>query len=264
MTRKIVALFVASLIAGQLACRADGPGRSGYDADEASASSPRSEAAPRAATAQDGAATAVADDTLARDDTGAARSIDSQAPGVILFLGTSLTAGYGVGEAAAFPALIARRIEEAGLPYRVVNAGLSGETSAGGLRRLEWSLQEPVDVLVLELGANDGLRGQPVERMRANLKEILERTRDAYPDVRLVIAGMEAPPNLGQAYTRNFRDTFRDLAREYDAALIPFVLEGVAGEPDLNLDDRIHPNHAGHRVIADNVWAVLEPVLRAP
>lgn len=179
----------------------------------------------------------------------------------VLFLGTSLTAGYGVGADVAYPALIQQRIDSAGLPYRVVNAGLSGETSAGGLERLEWSLQDSVAVLVLELGANDGLRGLPVERMRANLEEILRRTRERYPDVRLVIAGMEAPPNLGPRYTSEFRQVFPELARRYDAELIPFLLEGVAAQPALNQEDGIHPNERGHVLIADRVWAALEPVL---
>lgn len=189
---------------------------------------------------------------------------DSSAAGgraAVLFLGTSLTAGYGVGPDSAFPGLIAARIDSAGLPFRVINAGISGETSAGGLARLDWSLQDSIAVLVLELGANDGLRGLPVEQMRANLDTILGRTRTRYPDVEIVIAGMEAPPNLGREYTGAFRSTFRDLAREYDAALVPFLLEGVAAEPSLNQSDRIHPNPAGHRVLAEHVWKTLAPIL---
>lgn len=182
--------------------------------------------------------------------------------GVVLFLGTSLTAGYGVGEAAAFPALIQAKLDSAGLPYRVVNAGISGETSAGGLRRLDWSLQEPVAVLVLELGANDGLRGLPVDALRANLESIILRTRERYPEAAIVIAGMEAPPNLGDAYTTRFRRVYRDLAREHDAALVPFLLEGVAGNPSFNQADGIHPTVRGHERLAGNVWAVLEGVLR--
>lgn len=179
----------------------------------------------------------------------------------VLFLGTSLTAGYGVGASAAYPALVQQRIDSAGLPYRVVNAGLSGETSAGGRERLDWSLQDSIAVLVLELGANDGLRGLPVEQLRANLDEILRRTRERYPDVRIVIAGMEAPPNLGPRYTREFRDVFPALARRYDAALIPFLLEDVATRAELNQEDGIHPNERGHALIASRIWEVLEPVL---
>ncbi|HSG66763.1 MAG TPA: arylesterase, partial [Gammaproteobacteria bacterium] len=159
------------------------------------------------------------------------------------------------------PALIQQKIDSAGLPFRVVNAGLSGETSAGGLRRLEWSLQEPIDVLVLELGANDGLRGLPVEQMRANLDSIIGLTRARYPGVGVVIAGMEAPPNLGQRYTTAFSRTFEELARSRDAALIPFLLDSVGGMPELNQDDGIHPTVEGHRILARNVWRVLGPVL---
>src|SRR5690606_19143752 len=166
--------------------------------------------------------------------------------GVVLFLGTSLTAGYGVGAEVAYPARIQEKIDSAGLPFRVVNGGISGETSAGGLARLDWMLQQPIDVLVLELGANDGLRGYDIATMRANLDAILTRTRERYPDARFGIAGMEAPPNMGDDYTRRFRDTFRNLARDHDAALIPFLLDGVAAAPELNLEDGIHPTPAGH------------------
>ena len=187
------------------------------------------------------------------------RAVEARA--AVLFLGTSLTAGYGVGPDSAFPAVIAARIDSAGLPFRVINAGISGETSAGGLARLDWSLQDSIAVLVLELGANDGLRGLPVAQMRANLDTILGRTRTRYPDVAIVIAGMEAPPNLGRAYTGEFRSTFRELARDYDAALVPFLLEGVAAEPSLNQSDGIHPNAAGHRILAEHVWVTLAPIL---
>ena len=181
--------------------------------------------------------------------------------GVVLFLGTSLTAGYGIGAEHAYPALIQQKLDAAGYRLRVVNAGISGETSAGGLRRIDWSLQQPVRVLVLELGANDGLRGLSISSLRENLSEIIERTRKRYPDAAIVIAGMEAPPNLGSAYTNEFRDVFRDLADEYDAALVPFLLEGVAAVPELNQDDGIHPNAEGQKRIAENVWKVLRPVI---
>lgn len=181
--------------------------------------------------------------------------------GNVLFIGTSLTAGYGVGEERAFPAVIQEKIDSAGLPFHVVNAGVSGETSAGGLARLDWALRTPVDVLVLELGANDGLRGLPVDQMRANLDSILVRTRRAYPEAVLVLAGMEAPPNLGPDYTAEFRDAFRSLAEMRGAALIPFLLQDVAGIPELNQYDGIHPTAEGHRILADNVWSVLAPIL---
>jgi acyl-CoA thioesterase I len=179
----------------------------------------------------------------------------------ILFVGTSLTAGYGLGEEFAYPALIQQRIDAEGLQFRAVNAGISGETSAGGLRRIDWMLQQPVGVLVLELGANDGLRGLDPGALRGNLETILERTRAAYPAADIVILGMEAPPNLGAGYTERFRAVFSDLAREYDAAFVPFLLDGVAAVPQLNLDDGIHPNEQGHRIIANTVWAELGPIL---
>ncbi len=180
---------------------------------------------------------------------------------VVLFLGTSLTAGYGLDVELAYPALIQHEIDAAGLDYRVVNAGVSGETSAGGLRRIDWLLREPVAVLVLELGANDGLRGLDPGAMKRNLAEIIARVRAAYPAVRVVIAGMEAPPNFGRSYTTAFRSVFWDLARETDAALIPFLLNGVGGVLALNQADGIHPTAKGHEVVAVSVWGVLGPVL---
>jgi acyl-CoA thioesterase I len=198
---------------------------------------------------------------VARDTVSAQPGPDARAE--ILFLGTSLTAGFGVGVENSFPALIQQKLDSAKLPYRVVNAGLSGETSAGGLRRLDWTLQQPIDVMVVELGANDGLRGLPLAQMRANLDSIMARARARYPEVRVVIAGMEAPPNLGSAYTSGFRQIYRELADKYDAVLIPFLLEGVATRAELNQEDGIHPNIEGHRIIAAHVWAALEPVLRS-
>jgi acyl-CoA thioesterase-1 len=181
---------------------------------------------------------------------------------VVLFLGTSLTAGLGLSESQAYPALIQRKVDSAGFRLRVINAGVSGETSAGGLRRLDWLLEQPVAVLVLELGANDALRGQDLDATRKNLQEIIDRTRAAHPQAAIVIAGMQAPPNLGSRYTTAFRDIFPGLARRNGAALIPFLLEGVAGVPDLNQADGIHPTAAGDSMVAANVWKVLEPVLR--
>lgn len=198
---------------------------------------------------------------VASEADGGTATAEANGRGSVLFVGTSLTAGYGLGADQAYPALIQRSIDSAGLPFRVSNAGISGETSAGGLRRIEWALQQPVDVLVLELGANDGLRGLDVARMRSNLDSIIRLTRARYPDADVVIAGMEAPPNLGERYTRDFRETFRELARRHDAALVPFLLEGVAAVDSLNQDDRMHPTAAGQRVLAANVWQVLAPVL---
>ena len=181
---------------------------------------------------------------------------------MVLFLGTSLTAGYGVGADHAFPAIIQQKLDSAGYRLRVVNAGISGETSAGGLRRIDWSLQQRVRVLVLELGTNDGLRGLSIAAMRDNLGAIIERTLERYPDAAIVIAGMQAPPNLGSAYTTEFRGVFRELARKHDAALITFLLDGVAAVPELNQDDGMHPNVAGQQRVAENVWKVLLPVIQ--
>jgi len=185
----------------------------------------------------------------------------AEAP-VVLFLGNSLTAGYGLTAEEAYPALIQRKIDEAGYPFRVVNAGVSGETSAGGLRRIDWLLRQPVAILVLALGANDALRGHDLDATRANLQAIIDRTRAAYPDAAIVIAGMQAPPNLGADYTERFRRMFVELAEANDAALIPFLLEGVAAVPELNQQDGIHPTAEGQRILAENVWRTLEPVLR--
>jgi acyl-CoA thioesterase-1 len=180
----------------------------------------------------------------------------------VLFLGNSLTAGLGVDLQEAFPARIQSRIDSAGLPFRVINAGLGGQTSAGGLRRIESLLEHEIQVLVLALGANDALRGVPPDSMRRNLQAIIDQTRWRYPSSRIVIAGMQAPPNLGETYTRPFREVFPALARAYDAAFIPFLLEGVAADPALNQDDGIHPNPEGHEAMARTVWGRLEGVLR--
>lgn len=181
---------------------------------------------------------------------------------VILFLGDSLTAGYHLDPEDAFPALIQRRIDaELDGDWRAVNAGVSGDTTADGLNRLNWVLRQPVDVLVLALGANDALRGQPIDNIRRNLDQILERTRERYPEVRFVIAGMQMPHNYGAQYTAAFRALFVELAEKYDAALVPFLLEGVAGDPSLNLRDGIHPTEVGHEIIADTVWTYLKPLL---
>lgn len=181
---------------------------------------------------------------------------------VILFLGNSLSAGYGLRPDQSFPALIQQRIDSLGLPYRVVNAGLSGDTSAGGVRRIDWLLQQRVDILVLELGGNDGLRGIPPEVTKENLAEIIDKTRAVNPDVEILLAGMQMPPNLGRDYTERFRAIFPDLAEEKDVILIPFLLEGVGGVRQLNQPDGIHPTAAGQRILAENVWDVLYPVLQ--
>lgn len=180
----------------------------------------------------------------------------------VVFLGDSLTAGLGVQPTEAFPALVGEKIRAAGLPYQVENAGLSGDTSAGGLRRIDWLLQRRIDLLVIELGANDGLRGLDLKSMKANLQAIIEKTKAKNPQVKVVLAGMQVPPNLGAEYTAGFQRVFNELARENNATLIPFLLEGVGGHRELNQQDLIHPSPAGHRIIADLVWRTLEPILR--
>jgi acyl-CoA thioesterase-1 len=158
--------------------------------------------------------------------------------------------------------LIQQKLADAGYVYRVVNAGVSGDTTQDGLQRLDWVLRQPVDVFVLALGANDALRGQPIDHIEGNLDAILSGTRARYPDVQLVLAGMRMPLNYGPAYTRSFERMYRDLARRHDAVLIPFLLDGVAGRPDLNLRDGIHPTEEGQRIIADTVWTYLRPAVR--
>jgi acyl-CoA thioesterase I len=182
----------------------------------------------------------------------------------LIFLGDSLTAGLGVQPTEAFPALVAEKIRAAGLPFEVRNAGLSGDTSAGGLRRIDWLLQRPIDVLVIELGANDGLRGQDLKSMKANLQSIIDKTKAKNPQAKIVLAGMQVPPNMGADYANGFAKIYGELARENNATLIPFLLEGVGGIRELNQPDQIHPSPAGHRVIADLVWRTLEPMLRQP
>lgn len=180
----------------------------------------------------------------------------------IVFLGDSLTAGYGLARDQSVPALLQRRLDREGYAYEVVNAGVSGDTSAGGLSRLDWSLDGEVALLVVELGANDGLRGLPVSAMKSNLDAIITRARAR--GITVVLTGMEAPPNYGAAYTTEFRQAFRDLARTHDVPFVPFFLEGVAGLPHLNIADGIHPNAEGARVVEANVWRVLEPLLDEP
>jgi len=198
-------------------------------------------------------------DSAAGPPTGAA-----DARPVILFLGTSLTAGYGLGDQAlAYPALIQAKLDSAGRPFRVVNAGISGESSAGALDRIEWLLsRDPVAVLVIETGANDGLRGQNPDSIQARIQRIIDRARSLEAAPRLVIAGMEALPNLGPVYARRFRAIYPALARANDAVLIPFLLEGVAGVDSLNQADGIHPTARAQRRIAATVWEALEPLTR--
>ena len=227
MSRFLVMLAVASAVGSLSACGGEQAAPSG-----AGTSAPATETAPNTPTAS--------------------------RPRVVV-LGDSLTAGLGIPTDEAYPAVLQQKIDAAGLPYQVVNAGVSGDTSAGGVRRLDWALDGDVRVLILALGANDGLRGLPVDRMKENLETIIERAKAR--QISIVLAGMEAPPNFGPEYTAAFRGAFRDLAREHDLPFIPFLLERVAGESRLNQGDGIHPNTEGARVIADSVWQTLHPIL---
>lgn len=182
-------------------------------------------------------------------------------PKVILFFGDSLTAGYGLSPDQAFPARIEEQCERKGTPCKAINAGLSGETSAGGLSRIDWILRQPIDVFVLELGANDGLRGLPLDQTKKNLQAIIDKVKAKFPNVKLVIAGMLVPPNMGPDYTKEFQKIFPELTRKNNATLIPFLLKDVAGYEKLNLEDGIHPNEEGHRIVAKNVYEVLSPLL---
>ena len=202
---------------------------------------------------------------LAHDAPGVAlgqmSSSSPPAPRTVVILGDSLAAGYGVDSSEAFPALLQQKVVAAGLPFKVVSAGVSGDTTAGGLRRLDWVLKRPVDVLLIELGGNDGLRGLAPEATRTNLQQIIDKTRAQRPGARFIIAGMQLPPNLGEDYIRKFERIFPDVAKANGAALIPQLLAGVGGDPKLNLPDRIHPTPAGHKLVAETVWKVLRPVL---
>ena len=180
---------------------------------------------------------------------------------VILFYGNSITAGYGLDMSEAFPALIQERLDSLNYDYKVINAGLSGETSAGGLSRIDWVLKTPVDIFVLELGGNDGLRGISLDETEKNLSAILEKVKASNPQVKIIVAGMQIPPNMGQEYTDRFKSIFPALAQQHNTLHIPFILEGVGGIPELNLPDGIHPTPEGHKIVAENVWAVLEPII---
>jgi acyl-CoA thioesterase-1 len=184
-------------------------------------------------------------------------------PKNILILGDSITAGYGLEPAQAYPALIQAKIEAKRWQFKAINAGQSGDTSAGGLNRLNWLLKNHVDVLILELGGNDGLRGLPAETTQNNLQAIIDRTKAKYPAAKIVLAGMQVPPNMGADYAKKFNAIFPALAKKNQTAFIPFILEGVGGVRELNLPDGIHPTAKGHEIVAANVWKVLEPVLRS-
>ena len=179
----------------------------------------------------------------------------------IVFFGNSLTAGYGLSPSEAFPAIIQQKIDSANLPYKVVNAGVSGETSSGGNSRIDWILRQPLDVFILELGANDGLRGIPITETKKNLQSIVDKVKAKYPSAKFVLAGMQIPPNMGQQYATEFRNIYSELAEKNQMTLIPFLLEGVGGEVKLNQEDGIHPTAEGHLIVAENVWQQLQGIL---
>lgn len=183
----------------------------------------------------------------------------------VLFFGTSLTAGLGLDPSQAFPALVTQKAAAEGFPITAVNAGLSGETSAGAVRRIDWALGQggPFDIVVLETGGNDALRALDPTALESNLRAIVERIRKDEPRAKIVLATMEAPPNLGAQYTTSFRDAYRKVAKSEGLTLMPFLLDRVAGKPELNQDDGIHPNVAGERIVADNVWRTLKPVVQS-
>lgn len=179
----------------------------------------------------------------------------------IVFFGNSLTAGYGLSPSEAFPALIQNKIDSLGLPYKVVNAGVSGETSTGGNSRIDWILRQPLEIFVLELGANDGLRGIPLSQTKESLQSIVDKVKAKYASVKLVLAGMQIPPNMGPDYTTEFKKIYSELAEKNKMVLIPFLLEGVGGEEKLNQADGIHPTAEGHKILAENIWKELQPLL---
>jgi acyl-CoA thioesterase-1 len=179
----------------------------------------------------------------------------------IVFFGNSLTAGYGVDPSQAFPALIQAKMDSLKLPFQVVNAGLSGETSAGGNSRIDWILRQPVYIFVLELGGNDGLRGIPLSETMKNLQLIINKVKQKDSSVKIIMAGMQIPPNMGKKYSSEFKSMFQQLVVRNKIYLIPFLLEGVGGVPELNQQDGIHPNVEGHKIVAENVWKVLKPLL---
>ncbi len=195
------------------------------------------------------------------DEKAAEKTAAAPAKKSIVFFGNSLTAAYGLSPDQGFPHLIQKKLDSLGLTFRVTDAGVSGNTTADGKGRIDWVLQQPVDVFILELGGNDALRGLPVEAAKANLQSILTSVKTKYPAAKLVLAGMQAPPNLGKKYAGDFAKIYPDLARENGCALVPFLLENVGGEVDLNQKDGIHPTAAGHKIVAENVWRVLRPLV---
>jgi len=207
--------------------------------------------------------TSCSGDSATNEDNSEMTTVSADTLKTILFYGNSITAGFGLEEEEAFPGRIQQKIDSLDLPYRVINGGLSGETSSSGLSRLDWYLEEEPAIFVLELGGNDGLRGIPLSETKKNLRAILNKVGDLYPGTVRILAGMEIPPNMGPEYTAEFRDIYPDIAKEYpDLVYIPFLLEGVAGDRDLNLPDGIHPTAEGHRIITATIWPYLEPLVK--
>jgi acyl-CoA thioesterase-1 len=196
--------------------------------------------------------------TTAEQEVSTEESVSAPNKKSIIFFGNSLTAGYGIDPDDAFPALIQERLDSLGYSYHVVNAGLSGETTASGLNRIEWVLREKPEIFILELGGNDGLRGIDLDETRKNLQAMVGTVKKIAPEATIILAGMMIPPNMGEKYTTEFREVFPEIARRNELPLIPFLLKDVGGEPDLNLPDMIHQNEKGHKIVAENVWNVLK------
>lgn len=231
------------MLAAVVACQPERNMNGATDAKRAS-----TEAAPAAASA-----------TASNGETAAKDSVRGKVS--VLFFGTSLTAGYGLDPSQAFPVMVAAKAAAEGTPIAAINAGLSGETSAGALRRIDWALKNPVDVVVLETGGNDALRALDANALKANLTAIVRRIRKAQPRARILLAVMEAPPNFGALYTSSFREAYAAVAKSEGLVLLPFLLDRVAGHPELNQEDGVHPNLAGERIVAENVWRALKPVV---
>lgn len=246
MYKSIRILLLALLLIGTNACQQQNP--------------PSDAVAENGASVQDEKPDANSDE-VSSSETNASQASD-QTKNILIF-GDSITAGYGLEAEQAFPALIQDKIDALDWNYKIVNGGLSGDTSAGGVRRISWMLREPVDILVLELGGNDGLRGTPPEATKQNLQNIIDEVKSQNEEVVIILAGMQIPPNLGQEYTTKFKNVFPDLAAENNAMLIPFLLEDVGGVPSLNQPDGIHPTAEGHKIVAENVWKILKPLLAA-
>ena len=201
-------------------------------------------------------------DSIAEEKSAASSEGRKEQSRKIVFFGNSLTAGYGLDPEDNFVSIIQTYIDSLGLPYQTVNAGVSGETTSSGNSRIDWILEQPVDIFILELGGNDGLRGIDPDETRTNLKEMIQKVKTAKPEAAIILAGMQVPPNMGPDYAEKFSRIYPELAESENVALIPFLLENVGGEPELNLDDGIHPNEEGHFIVANNVWLILKDFIQ--